>query len=106
MRIIERSHRSPLGELDLVAVDGKTIVFVEVRSRVGMVKGEPWETIRGAKKRKLSSLAVLYLRSHPEWSRSPGRFDVVSVVWIDPDQNEFQLEHFPNAFSLEGPWLS
>ncbi|MBY0589321.1 YraN family protein [bacterium] len=106
MKIVERSYRCSLGEIDLVAVDKQTLVFVEVRSRVGSAKGEPWETIRSTKRRKLSSLALLYLKSHRDRASMPARFDVVSVVWNDPDQNDFQIEHFPNAFPLEGPWLA
>ncbi len=106
MRIVERSARSSIGEIDLVAIDGETTVFVEVRSRLGRAKGEPWETIRRAKRRKLSSLAALYLKSHPALAKGAARFDVVSVVWIDPVASRFELDHFPNAFDLEGPWLT
>jgi putative endonuclease len=106
MKIVERSARSAIGEIDLVAMDGETTVFVEVRSRLGRAKGEPWETIRGGKRRKLSSLAALYLKTHPALAQSGARFDVVSVVWIEPAADRFDLEHFPNAFALEGPWLT
>jgi putative endonuclease len=106
MRIVERSARSSIGEIDLVATDGETTVFVEVRSRLGRAKGEPWETIRAKKRRKLSSLAALYLKSHPAMGKGGARFDVVSVVWIEPAEERFELEHFPNAFELEGPWLT
>lgn len=104
MRIVERSWRSPLGEIDLVGIEMQTIVFVEVRSRVGRSQGEPWETIRQTKRRKVSALAVDYLKRHPASAGRQARFDVVSVVWGDPAGRSHELEHFPSAFPLEGPW--
>lgn len=105
-KILKRSYRCPLGEIDVVALDGDHIVFVEVRTRVSTDRGEPWETIRHDKQRKLTALAAYYLKSHPKYSKRPARFDVVSVVWPGPWYSRPTIRYFPDAFAAQGPWNS
>lgn len=93
-----------MGEIDLVAIDGEQLVFVEVRTRQSTAKGEPWETVGGPKRRKLTALAAHYLKAHPEHARRPARFDVVSVVWPGRWWTRPSIRHFPDAFAAEGPW--
>ena len=74
----ERNWRCPEGELDMVAVQGETLVFVEVRTRRGDRFGTPEESITLAKRAHLIAAAQAYLLAHSlqdhDW-----RIDVVAV---------------------------
>ena len=101
-RILERSSRSRPGELDLVALDGQTIVFVEVKTRRQSEAGHPAEAVTPDKQRRLTRLAVTWLKRH-RLLEQPARFDVVAVTWPDDDRRP-TIEHFPNAFDACGRW--
>ena len=100
-RIVTRSHRSSVGELDLVAVDphdprGPTLVFVEVKTRSGQSAGFPEEAVGRKKQIKLSQLAVQY-RARYQLTETPARFDVVAVLW-PAESNQPEVTHFEDAF--------
>ena len=76
--IVGRDVRTPLGQLDLVAVDGRTLVFVEVKTRAGRGFGLPQEAVDARKIRKLRQLGLYYLKMRPH--RGPVRFDVVGLT--------------------------
>ena len=78
MRVIDRNWRCRRGELDIVALDGRTIVFCEVRTRRTATFGTPAESVGPAKVRRLRALAAAWLAEHPE-VRGEIRFDVVCV---------------------------
>lgn len=94
-RIVGRGVRSGMGELDLVAVDGRTVVFVEVKTRQTGDQGHPAEAVDRAKQRRLTVLATAYLQRHGLLNHS-ARFDVVAVTW--PGGRRPQVEHIRNAF--------
>lgn len=78
-RIVERNYRTKLGELDIVARDGATLVFVEVRSRRTSRFGSALEAVGGRKQRQVSRVAAQYLA----WRRprfDEARFDVVAIT--------------------------
>lgn len=95
-RILARNVRNRGGEIDLIARDAGTIVFVEVRSRTDRTHGEPSETISRAKQRTLTRAALSYLKQRGQLE-TPARFDVVTIVW-GKHPGEQELRHFPNAF--------
>jgi putative endonuclease len=101
-RIVAHGNRTPWGELDLVAVDGRTVVFVEVKTRQTQDAGHPVEAVDGAKQRQLTRLAVDFLRGH-RLLEHPSRFDVVAVTWAE-GQRRPMIEHFENAFDAVGQW--
>jgi putative endonuclease len=76
--ILERRFRTDRGEIDIVAQDGPTLVFVEVRARATDECGAAAETVTDAKKRQVSRMAAAYLATHEAGSR-PCRFDVVAI---------------------------
>ena len=76
--IVARDLRTPLGQLDLVALDGKTLVFVEVKTRAGHRFGLPQEAVDAKKIRKLRQLGLYYLKMRPHGG--PVRFDVVGLT--------------------------
>jgi len=100
--IVARSDRMRLGEIDLVAVDGRTVVFVEVKTRRSHDAGHPAEAVDEDKQRRLTRLALTYLKRH-SLLEYPARFDVVAVTWAD-DRREPAIEHFQNAFQAVGQW--
>ena len=95
-KIVARGDRLGPGELDLVAVEGRTVVFVEVKTRRSHQKGHPAEAVDEEKQRRLVKLALHYARRHDLLECSM-RFDVVAVTWSD-DSQEPCIEHIKNAF--------
>lgn len=75
---IRRNYRCRYGEIDLIAQDGQTLVFVEVRYRGSVRYGRPEETIGIQKQRRITAAAALYLAQHGH-SQS-ARFDVVAIT--------------------------
>ena len=99
-KIVARSERLRGGEIDLVAVHGRTVVFVEVKTRVTDATGHPSEAVDADKQRRLTRLAVTYLKRHG-LLEYPARFDIVAVTWPE-DSRRPKVEHFENAFEASG----
>jgi putative endonuclease len=97
--IVARGHRDSIGELDLVAVDGRTIVFIEVKTRATHDAGHPADAVDEAKQRRLTRLALSYLKRH-DLLECKARFDVIAVTW--PDRGQPVIEHYQNAFEAIG----
>jgi putative endonuclease len=93
-RPVARNFRTNRGEIDLIAWDGATLVFVEVRTRSSATFGSPSESITWKKRQKLRQLALSYLQTC-EPTAAAFRFDVVSVVCA---KGSVQIEHIPHAF--------
>lgn len=89
-RILEYNYRCKMGEIDLIAKDGISLVFCEVKYRKGTECGHPEEAVDVRKQRILSKCAMYYLMEHGLMD-SACRFDVVS---IEGDK----LTHYRNAF--------
>jgi len=92
-QIVEKDVRTPLGQLDLVAMDGKTLVFVEVKTRTGQGYGLPQEAVDAKKIRKLRQLGLYYLKIRPH--RGSVRFDVVGLTVADG--RLVRVDHIKNA---------
>jgi putative endonuclease len=95
-RIAARNYRCPVGEVDIIALDGSTIVFVEVKSRTSADAADPEITVHGQKRRRLTRAAKYFL-SRKSGLDPPCRFDVVAVVL--PETGPVEVEHFIDAFS-------
>jgi putative endonuclease len=92
--IVARRYRLRGGELDIVARDGRTLVFVEVKAREGREFGAGVEAVTGSKRRRIVRLAMDYLTRH-HLHEQPCRFDVVAVHL---DEGQPSIEVFTNAF--------
>ena len=88
--VLERNWRGAAGELDVVAMDGSTLVVVEVKTRSGTGFGHPAEAVTLAKLTRLRRLAGQWLHEH-EARPSAVRIDVVAVVL--PRQGAARVEH-------------
>jgi putative endonuclease len=95
-KIIEQNYRSRMGEIDIIAKDGKTIVFVEVKSRRSIRYGSPKWAVTPKKQRKISMVALHYLKATQQ-TDTKARFDVVAIT---SNQDEPQIEIVENAFEL------
>jgi putative endonuclease len=98
--ILARDWRSRLGQIDLVALDGDVVVFVEVKTRSGTEAGHPAESITPQKQRQLTRLALQFLKRHRLLEKS-ARFDVLAVHW-PPGARRPSIEHIRNAFECTG----
>lgn len=98
IRILERQWRGVYGELDLVALDADTVVFVEVKTRASTVAGDPTEAVGVAKQKKITRSALAYLKRRG-WLNRRTRFDVVSILWNGDTPD---VKHFRSAFDATG----
>jgi putative endonuclease len=100
-RILGRRERVLRGDIDIVALDGRTVVFVEVRSRSDTAHGHPAETVGRSKQRRIAELAAAYIRRHRLEDQSV-RIDVVAVTFSAEPDGQPTIEHYQNAF--DSPW--
>ena len=98
-RILARQSRSRIGELDLIALDGESVVFVEVKTRSSHVAGHPTEAITFAKRKQLTRAALVWLKRRGLLD-SRARFDVVAITWCTDGPP--LIEHYRNAFEPVG----
>ena len=89
-KILETNYKTKIGELDLVAETGNTIVFVEVKARNSVRFGLPREAVTPHKQNRIRQLAMQYARTKKLLNR-PLRFDVIELLGDE-------LTHIPNAF--------
>ena len=94
-RLIERNFRFGHKEIDIIAADGDTTVFVEVKGRTGREYGHPAEAVTASKMQHIVRAARGYLFRNG-LANKPCRFDVVCVTLVDNRDAEF--EHIRNAF--------
>ncbi|MCU1383695.1 MAG: hypothetical protein JWL71_2392 [Acidobacteria bacterium] len=92
--IIDRRHRQRGGEIDIIAKDGATWVFVEVKARDSHEFGEAVEAVTPSKRRRIARLAIDYATRH-RLLNCPCRFDVVAIHF---DDGNARIEVFQNAF--------
>lgn len=94
--IVETNWRCRAGEIDIVARDGESLVFVEVKTRTSIEKGFPEEAVDEEKRRRYEILAAFYLSEHDEFDDAPVRFDVVALLVVAPDRA--LIRHHFDAF--------
>ena len=90
MKCLERRYKTRSGEIDLIMLDRKTIVFVEVKTRLTGQPGQGLMSVTEEKQRRIARAAVIYLMKTSQLE-SPVRFDVIE---IRPDS----VRHIPDAF--------
>ena len=92
--VLARRWRCRLGELDIVALDGETLVFVEVKTRSSARFGAPEEAVGYAKRARIVRSAFAYMRFKKSGER-PARFDVIALL-------NGEIRHIPGAFTADG----
>lgn len=96
-RIVARNFRAQRGELDVVALDGDTLVFVEVKTRVGHRYGLPEDAVTPKKLREIAKTGQYFASKHPGLPEC-FRIDVVAVD-MDNDGNTIDIRHLPSVTS-------
>lgn len=97
LRVLQRGYQTAHGEVDLVALEGDVVVFVEVKARR---QGAPAEAVTPEKQRRLTLAALHFLKRH-NLLEQRSRFDVVAIVWPE-DRSAPQIEHLRDAFEAVG----
>lgn len=92
-KIIATNMKNNIGEIDIIAKHKKTIVFVEVKTRISNAFGYPAEAVDERKQQKIRAVAELYLQQN-KLTNAPCRFDVVSVL----GDEDYKIDHIINAF--------
>ncbi len=95
--ILARNYRCHGGEVDLIALDGSTVVFIEVKARTQADFGTPFEAVDKRKQHQVQRAAQFYLAQNRLHDRD-ARFDVVGVRW---ENGAPQCELIRNAFALQ-----
>ena len=98
-RILEQNYRNSLGEIDIIAKDRDTLVFVEVKTRSSLRFGSPKRAVTPQKQRKISMVALAYLKQTGQMDVK-ARFDVVSV---STENRRPEIEIVKNAFDIAYP---
>jgi putative endonuclease len=94
-KILERGFRLFRGEIDIIGLDRKTLVFVEVKTRTSEIYGYPEESVTYAKQNQLRKIAEGYIQKK-RLGDCPCRFDAVSV--LIEGQGRPRIRHIENAF--------
>jgi len=95
-QILRMNYKTPIGEIDIIAKDGNTLVFVEVKTRTDDFFGYPYEAVNERKKKKLRNVALLYLKKLSK--ELPVRFDILSILYREKGKKE--IEHIKDAFEI------
>jgi putative endonuclease len=93
-KIVEKNLRNRFGEIDIIAKDKGTLVFIEVKTRTSEAFGTPIQGINEKKQERLKQLAMRYLAEKGLIDQEV-RFDVLGILQIGKDT---KIEHIPNAF--------
>lgn len=93
LKKVTRNYSSRSGEIDLIMLDGKSLIFVEVRFRKTTTHGSAVESVTRNKQQRIIQTAMLYLQKHPH--KGPCRFDVVGVTM---NGTKPQIEWVKDAF--------
>jgi putative endonuclease len=98
-QILERNFRTRWGELDIVASDGHSIVFCEVKSRIANRSNrDPLESVHPRKRKQVRMMATQWLRERPDRPRAVElRFDAIGVT-LERDGRLVRLDHLEGAF--------
>lgn len=97
--VVDRNVRTREGEIDIIALDGETLAFVEVRARRGIRMGTAVESVTPAKQRRMVALAEAYGADRDDLPEGR-RIDVIAIDFT-PDGRLLSLEHFENAVIAE-----
>lgn len=93
LTIVDRSYRCRLGELDIVATDGRHLIVVEVKARA---KGSAVYSVNRRKRQRIINATRHFLMRNPGWFQANVRFDVIGIDAIDSDAPEYSW--IRNAF--------
>jgi putative endonuclease len=99
-RIVARNYRYHRNEIDIIALDGEVLCFIEVKTRASLDKGHPAESVTARKRKEIIRAASGYLATRPDpWITC--RFDVIAIHALRLDERrilDYKIEHIKGAF--------
>jgi putative endonuclease len=98
-RVLERNFSCKIGEVDIIAIQGDTVVFIEVKTRSSERFGLPSEAVSIGKQKKIVGTALYYLQSNKLLDYMC-RFDVIEII-VD-EENKYQINIIKDAFQYSG----
>lgn len=94
-KILKTNYRNKIGEIDIIAEDGKYIVFVEVKTRTNTAFGYAFEAVNYPKQKRIMKVSLAFLKQEGINNRQV-RYDIIEVYL----QEETKINHIENAFCL------
>ncbi len=94
-QIITRNYRQKTGEVDIIAKDNNTLIFIEVKTRSSLLFGQPFEAVTEKKQSQLNRIALDYMTRN-KIKNQAARFDVISIL-IEKNKKP-KIEHLKNCF--------
>lgn len=92
-KILETNYKNLIGEIDIIAKHDKTLVFIEVKTRLTRAFGDPFEAINYKKQQKIRNVATLYLKER-KMLNALSRFDAISILGLENPE----ISHIMDAF--------
>lgn len=92
--IIIKNYRTKLGEIDIVAKKDNKVLFVEVKTRIGIDKGMPWEAVTYSKIKRMQRSAQYFLLKN-NYKDCKLSLDVIAVI-LNPDRTMQSIKHYEN----------
>jgi putative endonuclease len=97
LKIVELNFHSRFGEIDIIALDGNTICFIEVRYRKSLSYGTPADTVTAKKQLRIIKTAQAYLQRNTTHGQRPARFDIVS---LSGNLDKPDIDWYKDAFMI------
>lgn len=98
--VVSKNFRCPIGEIDIIALNKNSLIFVEVKTRTSTKFGYPKEAVNYYKKNKIIKVAETFLSYNKKYANYLSRFDVIEIL-IDPKTFKLNnINHIKNAFTL------
>ena len=94
-KIIETNYKNKIGEIDIIALDGDVLTFIEVKSRTTSSYGYPYEAVNFKKQKKIMNVSMIYIK-HKKLSDIQLRYDIIEVYLTKTDK----INHIKDAFCL------
>ncbi len=98
IKILNQNYRTPVGEIDIIAKEKDTIIFIEVKARTSVYYGLPQEAVTHRKQKQIIKTAIWYLNEKQLHNQFKLRFDVISILL---NNRQIKIEHIKNAFQAE-----
>ncbi|MBE9531677.1 MAG: YraN family protein [Proteobacteria bacterium] len=101
-KVVERNFRCKYGEIDIIALDGGVLVFIEVKTRTTSDFGSGKEAVNRRKQTKIVKSSLAYINEKWQGAEPQCRFDVVSIECVEGRAGKFKSEVIKDAFSADG----
>lgn len=98
-RIIARNWRTRRGEIDIIAIEGDTLAFIEVKTWPHGEEADLEIVIGPAKRKRMTETAKCFLDAHRQYNGMYARFDVIFASSVSRTDGSFRFRHFRDAFS-------